>query len=115
MKKTGRGRGYDKALTQNLIKSIRTNNRITTTKKRAQTIKTAIDLDSSEQIRITPFGIRKGDSAKLVVIELISKKSEAKKTTKTAQTETKTTKPKTSKKSQVEKSKTTKKESKSKK
>jgi ribosomal protein L17 len=77
----GRGRDYQKALRLNLVKSLETHKKITTTKRRARLLKT---LRLGKDLVLTPLASRRGDSAPMVLVELVQpKKQDANATNKT--------------------------------
>lgn len=76
----GRGRDYQKALRLNLVKSLETHKKITTTRRRARMLKS---LRLGRDLILTPVAARRGDNAPLVLVELAEKKQDANTTNKT--------------------------------
>lgn len=78
----GRGRDYQKALRENLVKSLELHKKITTTRRRAYMLKS---LRLGRDLVLTPLASRRGDNAPQVLVELVeaTKKQDANTTNKT--------------------------------
>jgi ribosomal protein L17 len=76
MKTVGRGRDYQKALKENLIRSLAKNKRITTTRTRARILQTLAGKRFGQVLTMTPLSTRRGDNAPQVMVELASKVEE---------------------------------------
>lgn len=74
----GRGRDYQKALRENLVKSLEKHKKITTTRRRAYLLKS---LRLGRDMILTPLASRRGDNAPQVLVELVEAKKENANTT----------------------------------